>query len=187
LNGKHTALLTLLLISVVLTGWLVQRQTSLEEQRDLSRSGPDLFVEGMDLKLISETGTLRYRVQARRLDHFPYDDHSELAEPVLEVFREDQALWYIQSERGRVSSDNERVWLLGEVEIRRLAGADTTPFDIHTRDLLVKPAEETAETQQASVIQSDRYRVEAVGVHADLREDRVELKSRVRGRINVAG
>jgi lipopolysaccharide export system protein LptC len=187
LNGKHSALLTLLLISVVLTGWLVQRQTTLETQRNLSRSGPDLFVEGMDLKLISETGTLRYRVQAQRLDHFPYDDHSELARPVLEVFRENQALWYIQSERGRVSSDNERVWLLGEVEIRRLEGPDSDPFDIHTRDLLVKPAEETAETKQASVIRSARYRVEAVGVHADLRENRVELKSRVRGRIDVAG
>ena len=187
MNGKYTALLTLLLVCVVLTGWLMQRQTSLDGQRELSPGGPDLFVEGMDLKLNSETGTLQYRVQAQRLDHFPHDDHSELTGPVLEVFREDQALWYIQSERGRVSSDNERVWLLGEVEIRRLEGPDIVPFNIQTRDLLVLPAQETAETQQASVIRSARYRVEAVGVYADLRENRVELKSRVRGRIDVAG
>jgi len=187
LNGKPTVFFTMLLICMAVTGWLVQRQASLGEQRDLSSSGPDLFVDDMDLKLISDTGTLQYRVKAQRLDHFPYDDHSELTRPVLEVFREDQALWYIQSERGRVSSGYDRVWLLGKVEIRRLEGPDTSPFDIQTSDLLIKPAEETAETQQASIIQSDRYRMEAVGVHADLRENRVELKSRVRGRINVAG
>jgi lipopolysaccharide export system protein LptC len=36
-------------------------------------------------------------------------------------------------------------------------------------------------------IQSDRFEVEATGLHADFRNNRLELKSRVRGRFDDAG
>ena len=60
-------------------------------------------------------------------------------------------------------------------------------MNITTRDVLVKPETETAETDQAAVITSDQSVVETVGMHADFINNRVELRSRVRGRIDVAG
>ena len=187
MNGKQIALFAGLLISVALTGWLLQNQGSFTEQRSISPSGPDLFVEQMDLKLIGEDGELRYRVQADRMDHFPHDDHSELTRPLMHVFEQQQTRWKIHSERGRIESRGETVWLLGQVEISQFDDTENASIVIHTRDLLVKPEQETAETDNAAVIQSGRYRVESKGFHADFISKQLELKSQVRGTIDVAG
>jgi lipopolysaccharide export system protein LptC len=141
----------------------------------------------MDLKLINTDGMLHYHVTADRLDHYPNDDRAELTRPVMHVYTGDRPTWEIQSDSGRISSGNETVWLLGAVEVRRLATPETRPLAIYTRDLMVKPEAQTAETVNMTRIRSDRFEVESTGLHADFINNRLELKSRVRGRFDVAG
>jgi len=180
-------LITGLVFSVILSGWLQYQQDTLTSRRVISSHGPDLFVDNMDLKLVNADGNLHYHVTADRLEHYPHDDSAELTRPVMHVFTANRPTWEIQSDSGRISSGNETVWLLGAVEIRRLATPATRPLAIFTRDLQVKPDVQTAETVNMARIQSDRFEVEATGLHADLRNNRLELKSRVRGRFDDAG
>ena len=105
----------------------------------------------------------------------------------MQIFTENRPTWEIQSERGRISSGYETVWLLGAVEIRRQAGNTTRPLTIVTRDLMVKPDAQTAETVNMTRIRSDRFEVESIGLHADFMNNRLELKSRVRGTFDDAG
>jgi lipopolysaccharide export system protein LptC len=56
-----------------------------------------------------------------------------------------------------------------------------------TSDLEIKPQSDTAETTAAAVIQSGVYRIEGVGMLANFRKNRLELRSRVRGRIDAGG
>jgi LPS export ABC transporter protein LptC len=51
-----------------------------------------------------------------------------------------------------------------------------------TTDLLVKPDDEVAETENEATITSDEFLINAVGMKADFSKDTLELKSRVRGR-----
>jgi lipopolysaccharide export system protein LptC len=187
LNNRQTVLTALLLLCAVLSGWHVLQERTVTQRPDVSRLGSDVFVENMDLQLINEHGRLQYRVMAERMEHFPYDDHAELVRPVLHVFKNDQPTWQIESEQGKVASGYKTVRLLGQVEIRRLAGPEIRPLSIVTSDLLVTPQQRTATTENSIVIQSGRYRIESVGLQADLINNRLELKSRVRGRIDAAG
>jgi lipopolysaccharide export system protein LptC len=180
-------LFTGLLAGVAVSGWLLQNQAILRDQPAPSVRGPDLFVDGMDLKTIGEDGNVQYRVQADRLEHYPYDDHSELTTPSLQVFSERQAIWDAQSERGRVTDQGDTVWLLGRVVINRPQHADQRAVTVITSDLMVKPRSDTAETSAAAVIQSGTYRIEGVGMLANFRENRLDLHSRVRGRIDAGG
>jgi lipopolysaccharide export system protein LptC len=180
-------LLAGLVICVILSGWLLLRQGTLTGRPAISRGGPDLFVDDMDLKLINADGNLHYHVTADRLDHYPHDDSAELTRPVMQVYSENRPAWQIQSDQGRITSGHETVWLLGAVEIRRLATPATRPLAIFTRDLMVKPDAQTAETVNMTRIQSDRFEVESIGMHADFMNNRLELKSRVRGRFDDAG
>ena len=185
--NTRSALITGLVFCVILSGWLLYRQGTITGRPAISSHGPDLFVEDMDLKLVNADGKLRYHVTADRLDHFPNDDHAELTRPVMQIFTENRPTWEIQSERGRISSGYETVWLLGAVEIRRQAGNTTRPLTIVTRDLMVKPDAQTAETVNMTRIRSDRFEVESIGLHADFMNNRLELKSRVRGTFDDAG
>jgi lipopolysaccharide export system protein LptC len=172
---------------VIASGWLQFWQGTLTGRPALSRGGPDVFVDDMNLKLMSEKGRLRYHIKADRLDHYPHDDSAELTQPVLQVFSEDRPTWLVRSDRGKISSGHETIWLLGAVEIRRPATPTTRPLAIFTRDVLVKPDAQTAETVNTARIESDRFEVESTGLHADFMNDRLELKSRVRGRFDDAG
>lgn len=185
--NTRSALITGLVFCVILSGWLLYRQGTITGRPAISSHGPDLFVEDMDLKLVNTDGKLRYHVTADRLDHFPNDDHAELTRPVMQIFTENRPTWEIKSERGRISSGYETVWLLGAVEIRRQAGNTTRPLTIVTRDLMVKPDAQTAETVNMTRIRSDRFEVESTGLHADFMNNRLELKSRVRGTFDDAG
>jgi len=176
-----------LVLGVVTSGWLLYQQGTITGRPAISTYGPDLFVDDMELKLVNTDGILRYRVTADRMEHYPHDDHSELTRPVLHVFDENRPAWEIHSERGKITSGNETVWLLGAVEIRRLAAPAVRPLAIFTSDLMVKPDAQTAKTVNTARIQSERFEVTSTGLHADFRNDRLELKSRVRGRIDDAG
>ena len=141
----------------------------------------------MDLRIFGEDGNVHYRVQAERLDHYPYDDHSELTAPSMQVFSQRQAVWDATSERGRVTDEGDTVWLLGRVVINRPPHAGQRAFNVVTSDLEVKPRADTAETAAAAVIQSGAYRIEGVGMLANFRENRLDLQSRVRGKIDAGG
>jgi len=184
-NGKQIILFGGLLAVAMITGWLVQDQGILTDQAPPSPRGPDLFVNGMDLKIIGEDGNVHYRVQASHMQHFPYDDHSDLTDPFMQVFSQQQAIWDARSERGRVADQGDTVWLLGRAVINRPEVAGERALNVVTSDLMVKPQSDTAETTAAAVIQSGVYRIEGIGMLANFRENRLDLHSRVRGKIDA--
>ena len=92
-----------------------------------------------------------------------------------------------RSERGRVADQGDTLWLLGRAVINRPALADQQAVNVVTSDVMVKPKADTAETSAAAVITSGRYRIEGVGMLANFRESRLDLHSRVRGRIDAGG
>jgi lipopolysaccharide export system protein LptC len=186
-NGRQIILLGGLLAAALITGWFVQDQGILKDQAPASPRGPDLFVNGMDLRIIGEDGHVHYRVQASRMEHFPYDDHSDLMDPFIQVFSQQKAIWDARSDRGRVADQGDTLWLLGRAVINRQALADQQAVNVVTSDVMVKPRADTAETSAAAVITSGRYRIEGVGMLANFREGRLDLHSRVRGRIDAGG
>lgn len=187
MNGRQIILFGGLLAAALITGWFVQDQGILKDQAPASPRGPDLFVNGMDLRIIGEDGNMHYRVRASRMEHFPYDDHSDLTAPIIQIFSQQKATWDARSERGRVADQGDTLWLLGRTVINRPALADQQAVNVVTSDVMVKPRADTAETSAAAVITSGRYRIEGVGMLANFRESRLDLHSRVRGRIDAGG
>jgi lipopolysaccharide export system protein LptC len=187
LNATQAATLGGLALGALLTGWLLHSQDNYTATTGISPHGPDIFAHGMHLDVMDDTGTLQYRLQADTMKHYPGDDRITLTQPVMEVLSEEQPRWHIESEHSELDDKGELVWLLGEVRIRRLETGESREVVIHTRDLAVRPDSRTADTEHRAVISSGQYTIEGVGMHADFTTDRLEIDSRVRGRIDVAG
>ena len=58
---------------------------------------------------------------------------------------------------------------------------------IAASDVLIRPGEKVAESTRKAVITTENFRVEAVGLKADLKTNRLELHTHVRGRFDDAG
>jgi len=183
---RLTAVLLLLLVTVIGTGWYLQQQESDPQQTSVSSSGPDAFVTGMQLTVMDETGQEKYRIESDTMTHFPEDEHFKLTRPRFNITRPDGTVWQITAERGRTTPDNDQLWLLGEVDIRRPETSKTSGLHVKTSDMLIKPDDETAETDNAVTITARGYLVTAVGLKADLKKNLLELRSRVQGTIDAA-
>jgi lipopolysaccharide export system protein LptC len=185
-STRLTAVVLLLLVAVIGTGWYLQQQGADPQQTTASRSGPDAFVTGMQLAVMDETGQEIYRIESDTMTHFPEDEHFKLTRPRFDITRPDGTIWHITAEHGQSTPDNDQLWLLGEVDIRRPGTSKISGLHVKTSDILIKPDEEIAETDNAVTITAEGYLVTAVGLKADLRKNLLELRSRVRGTIDAA-
>jgi lipopolysaccharide export system protein LptC len=180
-NGKQFALYGLLLLILAGSGWYLLEKDSDQLRTSASATGPDAFIEDMDLKVMDEQGRLEYRVKARRMVHFPSDERFDLEQPDIRIMQGNGDNWYIRSERGEATEAADIIWLLGAVDISRPQTTASSRLHIVTSDLLVRPDDEIAETENEATISSDLFRVNAIGMKADFRNDTLELRSRVRG------
>jgi lipopolysaccharide export system protein LptC len=186
-NLKQFGLFVLLLFSVIGTGWFLDKQDNSRQPASVSATGPDSFVEDLDLEVMDENGHLKYQVRAEHMTHFPNNNILKLDRPDIDIVHTDGAVWHIKAERGETTTAGDRIWLLGEVDIRRPETTTGSAIHIITRDLLVKPEDEQAETENAATITGNRYVINAVGLKANFRTKVLELLSRVRGTIEGSG
>ena len=187
MNIRQAALFAVLLLVVIGTGWFLDKQSVNRLPASVSETGPDSFVEDINLAVMDEQGQLKYRLKAEHMTHFPNEDLLRLTRPDIDVMHTDGTAWRIIAEHGEAATAGDRIWLLGAVDIRRPGSATDGSIHVVTRDLLVKPEEDMAETDNAATITGNRYEINALGMKAYFRTGTLELLSRVKGTIDGAG
>ncbi len=186
MNRKQLAVAAVLALLVITSNWLFRQQDKLPLPLVAQQPGPDAFAEDIHLEIMDETGHPLYRLRAENMEYYPEEDRLQLQRPLLDVTQPNGSNWQVSAESGRTSASGEPVWLLGKVSIQRLATDSYQPLQIMTEDVLIQPSAALAETENAASIIGSSYRLEAVGLSVDLRNNRLELRSRVRGQLNDA-
>jgi lipopolysaccharide export system protein LptC len=89
----------------------------------------------------------------------------------------------MSAERGTTKDGSKQIMLQGNVVIfRRQLSAGDLALKINTSELLVRPDESYAETDQLITITSGEHSLQSTGMKAYFNDGRVELLSRVRGK-----
>ena len=185
MNTRQTLLFILLLMVIIGSGWFLDGRHGGLQDLSVSRGGPDAFVSGMLLNIMDESGRLRYRVTADTMVHYPGTDQLKLQRPLIDLEQHSGNTWHFRAEAGETTDSGDLIWLLGKVDIRR--SGDSGPLQVRTRDLLVRPEQSFASTDSAATIIVPGHRVDTIGLEADLEKNTLELRNRVRGRIDAAG
>lgn len=186
MSARQIGLYAVLALLVVVSGWLLFTQEITMQRPTASASGADAFVKDMDLKILNEAGQLEYRVKASSMFHYPSDERFTLEQPDIRLHQPNGDTWHIVSEHGETTEAADIIWLRGAVDIKRRGTAASEPLHIITSDLMVKPEEEIAETDNATTIISSQVEVHGIGARADFKNDTLELRSSVRGRYDTA-
>jgi len=163
--------LVLILVGLLLATWWALRPSAPPRQEPTSgeREVVDYFISGLDLTTYDARGTPLRRLWAKRVDHFRGKGGTRLIEPRLLLLNEGRVLWNIHSESGTLSPDRSILHLHGAVEITRAETEALPSIHLQTRDMLVKPEEEYAETEAPVTITSQANWIKAVGMQAWLR------------------
>jgi len=184
-NTRQNLLFILLLVVIIGSGWFLDGRHGGLQDLSVSRSGPDAFVSAMHLDVMDASGILRYRVTADHMTHYPRADQLELQHPLVDLQQRNGNTWRISAETGVATDSGDFIRLLGEVNIHR--SGVSGPLQVRTRDLLVIPEHAYATTGSAASITAPGYRVNAVGLEADLGNNMLELRNHVRGSIDAPG
>lgn len=175
---------TPLLVALIagLSIWLLPEQ---QEQQPLpiNRGGVavDTFMENFTTQVLDSRGRPQYILRARHMEHYPHDGHSELEQPLLTLYQDDEQ-WTVSAARGVLEKNNEKIMLHGEVMIDKHLRDDPAPvLQIQTRELLVLPPQSYAETDQQTRIIQGNSTIDSRGVRAFFEEKRIQLLSQVRG------
>ena len=180
--------LSILLLLLLAGGVILLNRPEYIPGSQVTRSeGHDAFMEDMTLSVMDAAGQPVYEMTADSMTHL--DDRKMLVmhNPLVHISRPNGSSWTISASRGEAADNGERVWLPGEVLLHRDASSPHGAMRITSSDVLVKPHDKQVETTRKAFIITDTISVEAVGLKADFKENRLELNSQVRGTINGAG
>lgn len=177
--------LSILLALTLLTFWL-RYATELDEPgRDgKHRHDPDYIVSDAVLRKLDANGQLKYTLRADDVRHFPDDDTTDLRKPRLTQQSsqpEKKAPVTVSADKGRLSDDNKRVDLTGNVFIRRPAAGRDEELTASMPDLTVFPDDERAFTKSPVVLTKGSSWVKGVGMQVDNKAQTYLLESQVTG------
>ncbi len=182
-ESRGLAVLLLLLLAAALTGWLLlHTEHELTPPAPARAHLPDYRLAGVRLRVYDADGALHYRLDAARVVHYPDPDRAELSAPRLRWYPRPEAVpWRVRAPQGEILDRGEEVRLLGRVRIDRAAVGDHAAVAVRTRDLLVWPRRNLAQTDAPVRMRSGGAQMEGIGMRVDLAQDRLLLLSTVRG------
>lgn len=174
------------LVAVAVSGavfWLWHALTSEPPVPRTPRHAPDYYIIDMVRHTMDRNGDLQNVLMADEVYHYPDDNSTELARPRLEIYNDDANPWQVVAERGSIKSNSDLVVLHGRVEIWRVDDEGEREFEIFTSELRVFPRVQYAETDNAATIKSLTSVTKTKGFRANFEHNRLELRERVRSRI----
>jgi lipopolysaccharide export system protein LptC len=173
-----------------LTYWLdAQVQPAAARFDGSTRHDPDLFLVNFRAVNYDVNGKPLEALTAKRGDHFPDDETSELTAPTIRITQAGKPAFTVTADRGKISGDREHAYFTGHVEANREADdpATTTgrdaagPLSLSTEYLHVIPKKERAETDRPVTIREPRGIIQGTGLELDNKAKTLKIKSQVSG------
>lgn len=180
---RTLALMLLLGLLALLSHWLLSLNEADRRAAETAlRHEPDYTMDNFVITAMDSMGKPAHRLQAPYMVHYADDGSSEFTRPDITLYQEGAAPWEVHSERGWMSKDRKRILLQDEVLIENPAAPANRVWRLVTRNLTLLPDEEYAETAEPVTITGYNSVTRGVGMQVFVKEGRLKLLSRVRGR-----
>lgn len=141
------------------------------------------YVRGARMQGTDPEGRVIYRILADRLEEQPEQSLLELQGVRVEYSPANEVPWLISASRASAPKNRAHVDLEGDVELRSQPTDGSKPITIATTRLRFVPGDSTAVSEEPVRLTVGDWQVEAVGLRADLKDDAVELESKVHGQV----
>ncbi len=165
-------LLATIVIGVFLASgsfWLVQvmnrSDSDLSVNADLKE--PDYIVEKFSFVRMTPEGKPRYLFYGAKLTHIPLDDASDVVQPIMQNMAPGEAPMTINAKRARIYHGQDKVDLLGQVDIHRPPSPAAQGMRIKTEALTVFPDEERMQSDQKVLVTLGAATITGTGMRAN--------------------
>lgn len=158
--------LVLLILLSILTAWINYMVQPPQPKLDgSSRHDPDYIMSNFVTTQTDIKGSLRYKLAATEMKHFPDNDSTILQRPHYTQFAVNKPYTQVEATHGFISSNGEQVQLADNVKITRQAFSGKGEVNIYTNYLTILPNKDLVKTESPVVItQSPKTVIHALGM-----------------------
>ena len=130
----------------------------------------------------ADDGSLLYEIEAEHAEQ-EASDRIEFKEVRIRYSPTADVPWVVHADEATLQEGSPRIALRGHVRAVGSTGGDGQDTEIRTQYLELDPERYVAETDERVQIRFGSRSLTATGMLASLNDDRIELKSNVRGKI----
>ncbi len=180
-----------LVVAVLVIVFATMKYTSTKDAASAPQAAvkifPHTFITHVEVRHYDQNGQLHYQMNTPLIRSFQpqakasVEDYSLFQTPVFVLVNDPKKPgWLVTSQEGRLDSNNEWFTLTQEV-IARQTSETQGETTITTSDLRLNTREQFAETSKAVTMRAAKSQITGTGMHADMKRDRIQLLSNVKG------
>lgn len=176
---RATLLLPLaaLMALVALTFWL-ERQVRADAYRTtpVASNLPDVIIDNFNASKMAPDGSLRYKLNARKMTHYPAGDTSRLEQVSFETRSPGQPTIQVTADGGTVSQDGELVVMEGNVVMNAEATETAPAWTLSTEKLTALPKENLVRSEAQVLFRSRDLNMTAAAFALNTKTRVVDLR-----------
>jgi len=185
MTSKRNIALTLTFLAALLISILLMQQfTPHLSSSTSSTSNANVivaFADNIIYKSYNKNGFIQSNIKATSLERYQKDGESSFKYPHGLIYTKKRIPWYIRADTGRARDTANWIYLHGNVIMHQLPYPNHPETTIKTETAIIHPAKETAETDQAVLIQQLDNEVKGVGMKADMNKGIIDILSQSEG------
>ena len=171
------------LTAIAMLTWLWSRQGIDNEDPVAAQSAavPGYYLRGASILGTDEQGRALFHVQAASAEELPAENRLLLSDVAVRYQPEAQVPWVLTATEGQALLEETYLDLSGEVELTRNGEPDSGPMTIRTSSLRLEPETYDVRTDAPVSLWFGNRRLDAVGLNANLKAERLALESSIHG------
>lgn len=171
------------LTAIAMLTWLWSRQ-GIDEEDPVAPEGaaaPGYYLHGASILGTDEQGRALFQVQAASAEELPAENRLLLSDVAVRYQPEAQVPWVLTATEGQALLEESYLDFSGEVELTRSEEPDSAPMMIRTSSLRLEPETFDVRTDAPVSLWFGGRRLDAVGLNANLKAERLALESSIHG------
>jgi lipopolysaccharide export system protein LptC len=172
------------LSAVAIGSWYLARSNSSDEANELPFDSVHrgYYLKHARILGTGENGSLLYEIEAEHAEQ-QADDRVEFTDVRIRYSPDSNVAWIVNADEATLRDGTPTITLRGHVQIVNHGESNDNDTEIRTQYLELDPREFIAETDERVQIRIGERSLTATGMLASLHDDKIELKSNVRGKI----
>ena len=175
-----------LLGAAAIASWFWNRDTSAPDLgADNGPAAPlGYYLRDAAIKVMDVDGSVLYEITAEAIEERPDDNETILSGVFVRYSSTTDVPWEVSAESGVIPTDERFIELSGAVELSSIPDDSSERTIIRAPRLRFAPDDFLATTETTVSLVLGDQRLDAVGMSADLQDDRLELESSVHGQFD---
>jgi lipopolysaccharide export system protein LptC len=171
------------LSAVAIGSWYLARPHSPDGEAPLfDTAHQGYYLKNARILGTGENGSLLYEIEAVHAEQ-QADDRIEFSDVRIQYSPDSGVPWVVIADEATLREGDPQIILRGHVKIHNNSEDGDQEAEIRTKYLELDPKLFVAETEERVQLRFGSRSVTATGMLASLNDDRIELKSNVRGKI----